>query len=318
MTFELEIIKWLQQFSNGFWDAFFAFWTMFGEELIIIGIMGFIYWCYDKKAGEFVGVSVFISLLLNSVIKVVVQRPRPFQVDTDIENFRPETSGGYSFPSGHTQGATSVFGSVAIWLKKHWITLVTVLIVVMVAISRMYIGVHYLSDVVVGGLLGIGICSLVYHFYQKTTDHTKMYRLILIICGGLSVGVFLIELLFPNISPNMTDALSFYDKVEGSFKMFGAFLGFMIGVDFEKKKVNFEKQKSIWKNGLRFLLGVGVVMGVRLGLKAVFSLIIDPDELLTGQFFQASASILFDTIRYFAMVFVGIGVYPFLFKKFSF
>jgi len=318
MAFELQIIEWLQQFSNGFWNAFFSFWTMFGEEEIIIGIMGFIYWCYNKEAGEYIGVSVFISLLLNSVIKVVVQRPRPFLVDSNIVNLRDTTSSGYSFPSGHTQGATSVFGSVAVWMKKKWITISTIVIVIMVALSRMYLGVHYLTDVLVGGALGIGISFLVYHLYKKNNNHLKMYLGILIGCAVLMVGVYFLELFSQNSDLVMTDAQFFYDKVEGTFKMFGAFLGFVIGVQFEKKKVGFDNHKVIWKNLLRFALGVAIVMGARLGLKWVFTQIIDSEALQNGQFLLASIAVLFDLIRYFAMVFVGIGLYPLLFKKLKF
>ncbi|MCK7486024.1 MAG: hypothetical protein MZU97_11080 [Bacillus subtilis] len=63
MDFELELIRWMQSFQNGFWDTLFQFFTMFGEELIIIGALGYLYWCHDKKVGEYVGVTVFISAL---------------------------------------------------------------------------------------------------------------------------------------------------------------------------------------------------------------------------------------------------------------
>jgi len=119
MSFEIEIILWLQSFRNGFLDALFEFFTMFGEELVIIAILGFVYWCFDKKSGEQIGITVFVSLALNSIIKVIVQRPRPYSVDSRIDRVREATSGGYSFPSGHTQGAASVFGSIAIWFRKR-------------------------------------------------------------------------------------------------------------------------------------------------------------------------------------------------------
>jgi membrane-associated phospholipid phosphatase len=315
MAFELEIIKWMQQFSSGFLDAFFSFWTMFGEELIIIGIMGFVYWCYDKKAGEFVGISVFISLVLNSLIKVIVQRPRPFVVDSEIHNFRPATSGGYAFPSGHTQGAASVFGSVAVWVKKRWFTIATAIIIVMVALSRMYLGVHYLSDVMVGGALGLGLAFLVQKLYGKIADRSILYKRILVLSGIILIIVYLIQLLTAAPIEGMNDAMAFYDKTEGLFKMTGSIFGFVFGVQFEKKSVKFENHRILWKNLLRFAFGVLIVMGVRLGLKAVFGLIVDPEELGTGELFKASIAVLFDLIRYGAMVFVGIGVYPLLFKK---
>jgi len=315
MDFELEIIVWLQSFRSDFFDALFQFFTMFGEELVIIGILGFIYWCYDKKTGEQIGITVFISLVLNSVIKTVVQRQRPYLIDSRIDNVRPSTSGGYSFPSGHTQGAASVFGSLAIWMKKRWLTVVSTVIIVLVAISRMYIGVHFLSDVIVGGLLGIGIAYLGYRYFSKDRSTDKLYRYLLM--GSIAIGIlFYIYSLFTiNATDELNNAANLYDKLVDVLKMLGVICGFIVGVTFEKSKVKFTQHKVLWKNLIRFALGVAVVMGVRLGLKVVFGIFVDSDELAEGELFLASLALLFDTLRYFAMVFIGIGVYPMIFKS---
>jgi len=315
MDFELEIIVWLQSFRSDFFDALFQFFTMFGEELVIIGILGFIYWCYDKKTGEQIGITVFISLVLNSVIKTVVQRQRPYLIDSRIDNVRPSTSGGYSFPSGHTQGAASVFGSLAIWMKKRWLTVVSTVIIVLVAISRMYIGVHFLSDVIVGGLLGIGIAYLGYRYFSKDRSTDKLYRYLLM--GSIAIGIlFYIYSLFTiHATDELNNAANLYDKLVDVLKMLGVICGFIVGVTFEKSKVKFTQHKVLWKNLIRFALGVAVVMGVRLGLKVVFGIFVDSDELAEGELFLASLALLFDTLRYFAMVFIGIGVYPMIFKS---
>jgi membrane-associated phospholipid phosphatase len=317
MSFELEIIVWLQSFRSGFFDALFQFFTMFGEELVIIGILGFIYWCYDKKMGEQIGITVFISLVLNSFIKNIVQRYRPYVVDTRIANVRPQTSGGYSFPSGHTQGAASVFGSLAIWMKKRWITIISIIIIILVAISRMYLGVHFLSDVIVGGLLGIGISYLGYRYFSKDPDTKIFYKYLIIIAVVFGLILYIMTLFTIQATSTLNNALNLYDKLEGTLKMLGTVCGFVVGVTFEKNKVQFQQHRVNWKNLIRFALGVSIVMVVRIGLKAIFGLIINPEHLQEGQLFLSSLALLFDTIRYFAMVFVGIGLYPMLFKKFN-
>lgn len=318
MAFELEIIHWLQSFSNRFWDFFFQFWTMFGEELIIIAILGFMYWCYDKKIGEALGITVFVSLVLNSVIKVLFHRLRPFQVDSQIANIRPDTATGYAFPSGHTQGAATVFGSLAIWVKKRWLTIVVTVIIVMVALSRMYLGAHFLSDVIVGGLLGIGLSFAFYYYLSKTENKQRLYNVVLALFGLVFIGSFVFYLITATTSIDQTDASIFYNNLEGVAKMMGAIFGFVFGVGFEKKRVNFENHNKLWKNLIRFAGGVLVVMAIRLALKAVFSLIVDPEALIDGEMFKASLVVIFDFIRYYAMVFVGIGIFPMLFKKFKF
>lgn len=311
MQFELEMIQWLQSFRNEFFDFLFQFFTYFGEELIIIGILGFLYWSYDKKIGEAVGITVFISLVLNSIIKVITARPRPFVVDSSIDNVRPHTATGYAFPSGHTQGAATTFYSFALWMKKRWITIVSIIIIVCVAISRMYLGVHYFTDVLVGGLLGILFSIGFYRFYQKNPDLQKLYRILVYILTTIFLGSY-VYFLF-----STSDAPTLYVKMEGIAKMMGGFFGFVLGVDYENKHTKFSNHRVIWKNLIRFVLGVVVVMGVRIGLKSIFSFIQNPEELLAGEYFKSSISILFDFLRYFAMVFIGIGLYPKLFKKFN-
>lgn len=315
MGFEIEIILWLQSFRNGFLDALFEFITMFGEELIIIGMLGVIYWCYDKKIGEQVGITVFISLVLNALIKTIVQRNRPYVVDSRIEAIRQETAGGYSFPSGHTQGAASTFGSISIWLKKRWITITSIIIVVLVAISRMYLGVHYLSDVLVGGLLGIGISWGGYQYFKKNQPSIKLYKYIIYAAIAFGVVMYLITLFTITSTSTLNNAENLYDKLESTLKMLGTISGFVIGINFEKKYVNFTQHRILWKNIVRFILGVVVVMIIRIGLKEIFKLIVNPVNLSEGQLFEASLSLLFDTLRYTAMVFIGIGLYPLIFKK---
>lgn len=316
MTFEVELIRWLQSFRSDFWDFFFQFWTFFGEELVVIGILGFLYWCYDKKIGETIGLTVFISLVLNSVIKVIFQRARPYVDPTHgIDGIRLDTAGGYSFPSGHTQGAGVVFGSMAIWLKKRWLTIVSIVIIVMVAISRMYLGVHYLTDVVVGGILGVGIAFLFHKLFDNEDNRKKIYRISLVSSVALFVISFVVYLFISKAEGLTTLPQAFYNSMEGVAKMVGAIVGFVTGVQFEAKHVRFENHRIVWKNGLRFLLGVGVVMGIRLGLKAIFGLMIDSEALPEGALFSAAIAVIFDGLRYGAMVFMGIGVFPYLFRK---
>ncbi len=315
MTFELELIQWLQTFRSTFMDYFFQFWTLFGEELIIIGILGFLYWCYDKKIGESVGITVFLSLVLNSVIKVIVARPRPFLVDDTITNVRPQTSEGFAFPSGHTQGAATTFGSLAIWVKKRWITILSMIIILFVAISRMYLGVHYLTDVIVGAVLGLTIAYGMYLYFKKNQDSTKLYNSILYSSVSVFVGFYIYFVFTAKATIEESNAIILYNNLEGIAKMLGSIVGFVFGIKFEKKYINFSNHRYIGKNLIRFILGVSLVMVVRLLFKAIFSAIVDPAYLLEGELLQSSIAILFDFLRYFVMVFVGIGVYPLLFKK---
>jgi len=315
MNFELEIIHWLQSFRSTLLDYFFQFWTMFGEELIIIAILGFLYWIYDKKVGEKVGVTVFASLVINSTIKILVARPRPYVSDSSVQNIRPDTATGYAFPSGHTQGSATLFTSFAIWLKKRWITIASIVIIIMVAISRMYLGAHYLSDVIVGGLLGVGISFLFAWYLNKNENNQRLYLWIFEGTIILTLITFIYFLFTSKATLSLTNAQLLYNNMEGLSKMAGSIIGFILGVSFEKKNVSFETHRKLVPNIIRFVLGIVIVMTVRIVLKAIFGVFIDSEMLLQGELLKSSIALLFDLVRYLAMVFIGIGVYPMLFKK---
>jgi len=320
MAFELDLIRWLQSFQNGFLDALFQFFTAFGEEFVIIGVLGYLYWCHDKKIGEYVGVTVFVSQFLNSMVKTVVQRPRPFVADpVGIENIRPKTATGYAFPSGHTQGAATVFGSLAVWFRKRWLPIAAGVVIFVVALSRMYLGAHYLTDVLVGGALGVAIAIGFGRMFSRHPEKTRaMYGWIAAGSAFLTVVLLVWRFFTTEAEGELTDAANFYDKMEGSLKMVGSMIGFVLGIWFESKKVSFANHRIIWKNLIRFAGGVAVVMGVRYGLGFLFDLIVKGEALPEGQKALAVLAVLFDGIRYAAMTFVAIGVYPLLFRKWNY
>ena len=313
MTFEKEIIYWLQSLSSPFLDSLFQIFTMFGEEMVVIAVLGLIYWSINKKVGERLGITVFISLGLNSVLKFIFMRPRPFMVDESIVNLRPETAGGYSMPSGHAQSASTLFFGAYQFLKKRFLLIVAVIITVLVSISRMYIGVHYLSDVVVGSLLGILVTYFLYKWLGKKEDLSLLYKIIFISSIATLIVVFTYNAI--KLNEETFNSELFYFNTESLAKMIGTLVGFVIGVKIENKYVNFTNHKNVLKNVIRFVLGVAVVMAARLGLKELFHLVINPENLVDNQIFLSIIASLLDFLRYVIIVIIGLGIYPTLFKK---
>ena len=316
MAFEIEIIKWLQQFRNSFLDFLFEFFTYFGEEMIIIGILGLIYWTINKEIGKRLAMTVFLSIGINSILKVIIARPRPFLVDESISNLRPETSSSYAMPSGHTQSAATTFFGLSYYFKKKYLFISAIVITVLVAFSRLYIGVHYLTDVLVGALLAIIIVYTFNYFLNKSSNPGKIYRGIGVIAFVSFITLMIVHLFMAQTDTGF-DGDSFFYNLETIAKMIGALIGFIIGIEIEQKYVKFSIHKNLLKNVFRFILGVGIVMLVRIILSEVFSLIVD-SENLTDQLFLSLLAVLLDFIRYMIMVVVGIGLYPILFKKFKF
>jgi hypothetical protein len=177
----------------------------------------------------------------------------------------------------------------------------------------MYIGVHYLSDVIVGGLLGYVITLFMYKWIGKKDNLNLLYKVILIVSVVALVALFVYNIITLNNA--VFDSAQFYFNTEALAKMIGTLVGFVVGVRIEQKYVNFSNHRNLIKNIARFALGIAVIMIIRLSLKAVFGLIVDPEELVDNQMFLSILASFFDFLRYVIMVVAGIGVYPILFKK---
>lgn len=274
---ELEILRNIQSIANPFLDFLFQFITICGEQVVLISIISIIYWALDKKFGEYIAYSVLTSVLLNNAIKDIFKMKRPIG-EEGIRTLREQTATGYSFPSGHTQSASSFYGAMAIYLKKRLMYIIATIMIISIGFSRLYLGVHYPKDVIVGGILGVLMSLICYKLYNKVENKMLLYVITFII-----------------FIPALTFAHS-ADFIKGM----GTYLGFIIGIYIEKKYVNFSTEGSTVNKIIRVLLGVVILGVLQLGLKVLLP-----------------SATIFSFIRYLLITLVGIGVYPMVFKKFK-
>ena len=274
---ELEILRNIQSIANPFFDFLFQLITMCGEQIVLISIISIIYWALDKKFGEYIAYSVLTSVLLNNAIKDIFKMKRPIG-EEGIRTLREQTATGYSFPSGHTQGASSFYGAMAIYLKKRVMYIIAAVMIVLIGFSRLYLGVHYPKDVIVGGILGVLTSLICYKLYNRVENKMLLYV--------ITFAIFIPALTFAHSA----------DFIKGM----GTYLGFIIGIYIEKKYVNFSTEGSTGNKIIRVLLGIVILLVLQLGLKVLLP-----------------SATIFSFIRYSLISLVGIGVYPMVFKKFK-
>lgn len=274
---ELEILRNIQSIANPFFDFLFQLITICGEQIVLISIISIIYWTLDKKFGEYIAYSVLTSVLLNNAIKDIFKMKRPIG-EEGIRTLREQTATGYSFPSGHTQGASSFYGAMAIYLKKRVMYIIAAVMIVLIGFSRLYLGVHYPKDVIVGGILGVLTSLICYKLYNKVENKMLLYV--------ITFAIFIPALTFAHSA----------DFIKGM----GTYLGFIIGIYIEKKYVNFSTEGNTGNKIIRVLLGIVILLVLQLGLKVLLP-----------------SATIFSFIRYSLISLVGIGVYPMVFKKFK-
>jgi membrane-associated phospholipid phosphatase len=126
-----------------------------GDEYFYLFVAPALYWCFDAGLGLRMGLILMVNGSLNYVLKLAFHQPRPYWVDPNVKAYAAETS--FGLPSGHAQNAVVVWGRLAAWLKGKWAWAVALALMLLIGLSRVYNGVHFPTDV----LLGWGVGALV-------------------------------------------------------------------------------------------------------------------------------------------------------------
>ena len=177
--FDSQIIKFISILRTSFLDEFFLGITFLSSELIIFFFLTSLFLWSEKKRKWILPlwVSLFFSVVVSFFLKISVQRMRPFQLEIvstlPILISESFAKWNFSFPSFQ---AMLVFCAIPILdkefpkLKYFWIAFAA-----LVAFSRIYFGLHFLSDVIAGGLIGYLIGTLVVKFEREKKFGEKIY-----------------------------------------------------------------------------------------------------------------------------------------------
>jgi membrane-associated phospholipid phosphatase len=250
----IGVVLWLQQFSPTL-DGVFRGFTFLGEEDFFMLLMPLLYWCVDRANGVRLAVLFLLSNWVNSAVKVLGNQPRPFEYDVRVQKLA-DVQEGRGFPSGHTQSTLVVWGFLAQTFRKRWLWIVMGILLVFVPLSRVYLGLHFPTDLVGGYLLG-GLLLWGYVQFGPALERW-LSRLSLVFQIAL---VLVISVLLLLVVPGMDSA-----GVSAAGLLLGAGLGLII----ERRKVRFESAGSWTHRALRLVLGMAGLLVIRYGLKAAF------------------------------------------------
>ena len=145
----MSLLYWFESVRTPVLDTLMSLVTHLGEETFFMAAALFVFWCVDKRRGYYLLSVGFAGTLINQWLKIVCRVPRPWVRDpqfTIVQSARAEAT-GYSFPSGHTQSAVGWMGGTARFTRRIWLQVVCVALLVLVSVSRMYLGVHTPADV---------------------------------------------------------------------------------------------------------------------------------------------------------------------------
>lgn len=290
MQFEADLIRGLQLHTNAFTDLLFTGITQFGTELCFLAIAVVFYWVIDKKyAYRFFNVYI-LGVAVNNFFKLGFKRTRPFNAYKYVRSIgNPETT--YSFPSGHTSSIATISTLLTIKYGKKYriLPIVLAIITLLVMLSRMYLGQHYLSDVFAGLTIGM-FCAIAFNaMLSLFGDREEWFLIPGVVFTAVLIGVL--------AGLDMLDAPSGADILKG----IGAFLAFDIGYFLEKRFVKYDvtSNRKWWTVAIRLVVGLGVAVGIQQGFKL---------------FLPKDVAMLYCFLRYFLMAAWASIAAPALFK----
>ena len=274
--------------------------TTLGEETAFLVIALVLFWCVDKYIGYYTLSVGFVGTIANQFMKLWFRIPRPWELDSNFTILEQAREGatGYSFPSGHTQSAVGTFGCIAYTAKQKTIRISAILIPVLVAFSRMYIGVHTPLDVGVSVLVGL---VLIFAFRPIALGNHRKYMPALF-AGMLLLAVgFLCFVEFYQF-PADVNLDNYQHGLENAYTLLGALLGLLVVYIVDEKWLHFPTKAVWWAQILKVLFGLIVVLLVKSGTKEALN-------ILLGEFAGR-------LVRYFLTVVTAGILWPLSFKWF--
>jgi len=271
--------------SMGAWlEAPMQFFSFLGsEEFFLLGLP-VLYWSVNADLGLRVGVILLLSGAVNDSFKLAMHGPRPYWYSTAVKAFSAETS--FGVPSGHAQIASGVWGMLAARLGKRWFWIVAIFVIFMIGLSRLYLGVHFPHDVLLGWLIGSLVLWGLLSFWDRIAVWAKSQSFgrqvslafaaaLLLILGSLIPYLALQGWPFPgewieNAQAAGVDELPHPITLNGVLTTSGTLFGLFVGLTWMNTRGGFSADGTVNQRILRYVLGVLGIGLVWFGLGQIF------------------------------------------------
>ena len=283
-------------------DAFFSAVTHAGEETLFIVFGMMLFWCVSKKHGYYLLLVSFAGTIINQFLKLCFRVPRPWVRDPNfsiVESARAEAT-GYSFPSGHTQMSVGMYGSLARSFAHPLVRGISIALCVLVPLSRMYLGVHYPSDVLVSVVIALLLVFTLHPLVMRAVNEPKQMRRIFAALAAMTAAHLLFVHLYP--FPADIDMHNYESGIKNGYTMLGCLLGLWVSYEVDTRYTRFSTEGTLPVQAVKLLVGFALLMGIRAALKAPLY------ALFAGNLFA-------DCVRYFIMVVFAGCVWSLTFPK---
>ena len=289
-------------------DFIFSFVTLFGEETVFMAIGMIVFWCVNKQKGYYLLSVGFVGTVINQFLKITFRIPRPWVKDpnfTIVESAR-EAASGYSFPSGHTQTSVGLFGGLALKFKNRAIRIASIVLCVLVPLSRMYLGVHTPADVGVSIVIALILIFVLSPIFEKAEKSPRvMYALLFSLTGVmLAYLCFMSFCQFPEEVFHVDNVHNYTSAVKNAYTLTGCMIGFLVVYTVDLKWLKFDTKAVWWVQIIKIVGGLALVLAVKELMRAPLEAFLPANTWAR-------------MLRYFLMVIMAGAIWPITFKYFA-
>jgi membrane-associated phospholipid phosphatase len=260
-----EVLVRVQGLSSEWVVAVFALFSFLGQAEFYILLLPLVYWCIDRRIGIGLGYMVMFSAWLNNLVKYLFAIPRP--ADPRLSLPYPETSP--SFPSGHAQNAVANWGYLAMRFRTRAMTVVAILLIVLIGLSRIVLGVHFPQDVIGGWLIGL-VLLLAYTWAEPYASRWLAAQSRAVQVALAVIVPLALTFLYP------ADTEGYYPP-ERSITVGSTVMGLSLGLVMERAWVRFRVDGTVGLRALRLLVGLFIAIVLYVGPQLLL-----PEEMAYG------------------------------------
>jgi len=246
----LSVIVGVQELRSPLLDAVMRGLTFMGDEQFFLLFLPLLLWSVDAALAARLAVILLISIVVNGVVKDALMQPRPAALDPALAL---ATAEGYGLPSGHTQSAVVIWGSIAAWTRQRWVKVAAFTLAALIGLSRVYLGVHFPTDVAAGWLIGAVLLIL----YRRALPGILRFATALPTAVQIAaiVGIpALIAALYPS---------------KDSVGAMGALAGVGLGLFLAARNMGVAVDSSVARRALRFIVAAPVALLIYASLRAI-------------------------------------------------
>ncbi|ARZ62425.1 phosphatase PAP2 family protein [Bacillus anthracis] len=248
VNIDMLFLEWMTSLEGSVLTAFFKLVSILANETLYLVIISFLYWCVSKRKAFHMIVMLCFSGYIGIMVKEFMKIPRPYTYD-GIEALYEKSAAGYSFPSTHVQLSTTFWGSFMILCKKRIVWIIGIIFIILVAISRLYLRVHWLSDIIGAVLFSV----IVVYLYTKVTMGLSDRKFILLQRIILAVSLIMY------VMTSQVDNL----------KLLGVLTGSTIGIMLENHFINMNESNDFKMQVVKTVLGLSIMLIMQFILKKV-------------------------------------------------